>query len=113
MSLIKMSANIIEHTRVNRNGDVIETPEGWVQYWRLPDGIYIDDIHVNRTGEKAVIRLAGAVEQIAKEEGRKYLYTNLHPHIPGTDRMLQIVHKYGFKVIGMHDVIIILRKEIK
>lgn len=108
-----MSFNIIEHTRQNRNGDVLETPEGWVQYWRLPEAIYIDDIHVNKTGEKAVVRLASAVEQIAREEGRKYLYTNLHPHIPGTDRMNEIVHKFGFRIIGMHDVIVIYRKEIK
>lgn len=105
--------DITKHTKVNRNGDVLNTPEGWVQYWRLPEGIYIDDICVFKTGQKAVIRLAGAVEQIAKEEGRKYLYTNLHPAIPGTERMIEIIHKFGFRPIIMHDIINVYRKEIK
>lgn len=104
--------NVSEHTRQNRDGDILETPEGWVQYWRLPTAIYIDDICVFQTKQQAVLRLAGAVEQIAKEEGRKYIYTNLHPSIPGTDRMLHIVTKFGYKVICENPVIIVLRKEL-
>jgi hypothetical protein len=105
--------SIAQHTKSNRDGDVLETPEGWVQYWRTRDGIYIDDICVYKPGQKAVIRLAGAVEKIAKEEGKKYLYTNLHPQIAGTERMHMIVYKFGFRPIIMHDIINVYRKEIK
>lgn len=107
-----MSINISKHVKQNRNGDILETPEGWIQYWRLPNGIYIDDLEVYNPGQQSVLRLAGAVEAIAKEEGRKYLYTNLHPSIDGTARMLHIVSKFGFLPTTIDDVIIVLRKDL-
>ncbi len=101
-----------KHVEKNRNGSILETPEGWVQFWRFEDSIYIDDLEVYEPGKQSVIRMTEKIENLAKEEGRRFLYTNLHPVVPGTDRMRHIVEKYGFKPVYESAVIVILKKEI-
>lgn len=105
--------DIKKHIIKNRNGCVLETPEGWVLYWRFDDSIWIDDLEVYETNNQVALRLASAVERIAREEGRHFMYTNLHPMIKGTDRMEQLIMKFGFELYSESDLINIYIKELK
>lgn len=110
------SIDLSNHLEENRNGQVIETPIGWVMFWR-PDekSMYIDDISVFPEFRHLgfVVDLASIVEQIAIAEGRNMLYTNIHPTVDGADRMHEIVVRYGFVPYLVSEIINVYRKELK
>lgn len=107
--------SIANHLSENRNGQVIETPVGWVMFWR-PDSksLYIDDIAVNKEFRHLgfVVDLANLVENIAIAEERTTLYTNIHMCVEGAQKMHEIVTEYGFELIQPSEIINIYRKTI-
>lgn len=107
--------SIHKHLAENRNGQLIETPVGWVMFWRPDDkSIYIDDIGVEDEYRHMgfVIDLAGVVENIARAEGRSVIYTNIHMCVPGAERMHEIVTRYGFDLYLPSEIINVYRKYI-
>lgn len=107
--------SIERHLAENRNGQLLETPVGWVMFWRPDDkSIYIDDIGVFEQFRHMgfVVDLAGVVEEIARAEGRTTLYTNIHMCVPGASRMHDIVSEFGFDLFLQSEIINVYRKEI-
>jgi len=107
--------DIAKHIAENRDGFTIETPGGWVMAWRPgPDSIYIDDICIYPEFRNSgfVVALATVVEDMARHDGCRYLYTNIHPTVEGADRMEHIVLEFGFEKYLSSEIINVYRKEL-
>lgn len=107
--------SIHQHLSENRNGQLLETPVGWVMFWRPNDkSIYIDDIGVYPQYRHMgfVVELANVIENIARAEGRTIMYTNIHMCVPGAEKMHQIVSQYGFDLYLPSEIINVYRKQV-
>jgi hypothetical protein len=95
--------------------EIISYPVGYVAISRPDnDSIYIEDIFVNPEvpEEQWVPWLLSQVTDIAKLEGKVYLYTDLIPSAPNAVDMDKLMVDYGLRKLWTSPIIDIYRKVI-
>lgn len=112
-SLTFMESLFAKYTKESGK-EIIENEKGFVTYYFIPDGCYIEDVYI-----EPKYRLSGAmssfgdqIASIAKEKGVKTIFGSVNLHRNGCSESLLALLKYGFKLDSTVTNGILLRKGI-
>jgi hypothetical protein len=100
-----------------RGDGIVETIDGFATYRYLNDGktIYIIDIYVvPGVRENAVATaLANEIEKIGKAAGATEMWGTVSPSANNSTESVWVLLKYGMRLHGIDQGLIVFRKDIK
>ena len=93
---------------------IIETEEGFITFKPWPNGMYIEDLFINKDHRfnGAASRLADQVAVIAKEQGFKSLFGSICPSAKGSTEGMKVLLAYGFKLDSSANNFIVFKKDL-
>jgi ribosomal protein S18 acetylase RimI-like enzyme len=102
-----------EYLKLNGK-ELIEEEHGYLTYYQVNDGLYIEDIFVDPGFRKNHIAssLADKVTKAAWEIGLRKLYVSVRPSYQHSTESLKVLLAYGFKLKSSGVDAIYFEKEI-
>lgn len=96
------------------NKEIIETDKGFVTYYFINDGCYIEELYVlpEFRRSKEAFKFGDMVTEIAKQKNCNKLYGSVVPSTSGSTDTLMGLLKYGFKLDSTAINFIVVVKEI-
>lgn len=94
---------------------IIENKFGFVTYRFLSDGIFIEDLFVEREYRQSykATQFGQMVEEVGRQNKCKFLYGAVCIDSKTTTEALQFQLKYGMNIYSLSGNMIFLKKEIK
>ena len=96
------------------NKSIIETDKGFVTFYPMNGGLYLEDIYVipEERHSREASKLADQVAEIALEKGLTKLYGSVVPSANNSTASLRVLLGYGFKLDSCTNNFILFRKEL-
>src|SRR4051812_37364023 len=96
------------------NKHIVEDERGFATYFCINDGIYIEDIFVDKEHRHLGIAASYAdkIANIARESGYKKLYGSVVPAKSSSTTSLKVLLAYGFSLSHCDQNIIYMVKEL-
>ena len=93
---------------------IVEEEHGFATFSYLQDGIYIEDIYIEKDYRKLgnASSMADKIALIAKDQDYKYLYGTVCPEAKGSTESMKVLLAYGFQLHGSIQNLVWFRKEI-
>ena len=103
-----------EYIRERCNKEIIETEKGFLTYFFIPAGVYIEDLYIKpdfRHSHEAS-KMADKVAEIAKARGVTKMYGTVMPSANNSTDSMKVLIAYGFKIDSAEHNAIVMVKEI-
>ena len=96
------------------NKHIIETDKGFAVYSYTQEGVYVEEIFVERDFRKSGVasELADKIADEAKSKGFKLMFGSVCPAAKGSTASLKVLLAYGFELLSSQDNLIFMKKEI-
>ena len=96
------------------NRDILETEKGFATYSFFEDSVYIEDIfvHPDYRNTNEASDMADEIGKIAKEKGYKKMIGSVVPGHKGSTTSIKVLLAYGFKLDGVNNNFILLKKDL-
>lgn len=103
-----------EYIKENLGKETVESEIGFLTFYEVKDGMYIEDIYVIPEMRKggAAAKMADKVAEIAKARGLKKLIGSVRPSAKNSTDSLKVLLSYGFKLESSINDGIIFGKEL-
>lgn len=93
---------------------IIESEKGFVTYFFVNDGVYIEDLYIAPEYRKSgcAAEMGDQVAAIAKEKGYYKMYGSVVPSAAGSTDSLRVLLAYGMKLDSAGPNAVILAKDL-
>jgi hypothetical protein len=94
--------------------EIIETESGFITYYFLPEGCYVEDIYVRQSDRDTGLAriMLDQVSKIAREKGCNKLFGSCVPSSKGATESLSMAFLYGFKLHNSVNNLIVYVKNL-
>ncbi len=109
-----MSSLFGQYIKERLDKEIIEDERGFATYLFIDDGVYVEDIFVNKDyrNQGVAKEMLDKISIIAKEKGYKKIIGSCIPSSKGSTESLQAALAYGFKLDSSRQNIIVYIKEV-
>jgi GNAT superfamily N-acetyltransferase len=104
-----------EYLQERLNKEIIETDKGFVTYYFIGDGCYIEDVYIRPDfrRQKLASQFGDQIAEIAKEKGFLRLYGSVNPKAKHATESMAFLISYGFKLLASDLSGIVLIKDLE
>lgn len=94
--------------------EVLETEHGWANYYLGDLECYIENIFITKEARRSghAKALGLALEEIARENGCKYMIGSTNTTKPGVERSIMGMLSFGYKYLSSSEGAIFFKKEL-
>lgn len=94
--------------------EIVEDSQGFATYFYVNDGVYIENIFVDKDFRHSGIasKYADQIAKIAKDKGFSKMYGSVRPSANGSTPSLKVLLSYGFSLHSSAVDAIVMVKEI-
>jgi ribosomal protein S18 acetylase RimI-like enzyme len=103
-----------DYLRERTDKRILEDEKGFVTYYFINDGVYLEDIYVSPDYRHSGVasEMADKVAEIAKEQGCTKMFGTICPAANNSTEGLKVLLAYGFRLDSCVNNFIALKKDI-